>query len=305
MKLVVARVPERAAPVLALECDGALYDVAELEASPPGDDSAPARGLGAEFFCRVIAARCAGLAELEARVASGLRPTEARLLDGRYLLLPPCAEGRAAYWQIRSAARGAPIDFALRDARALAGDAQPVCVPDALDERRFQVGLAAVLAEDLEHASAHEARRALLGVTLIIDWGPACDEPSCGDARASHVHGAGGGALAPAHLGAQLAVGAVNALFDLELEVKVGGVAQPPVVARYRDLDAYERIADLSRYAPLRAGDVIGLGPLALPSHAGTTSGTRVHRVGLGAPVEVRLGRALRLKGTAMRAREQ
>lgn len=69
-------------PIVALERDGALYDVALLE-QIFGTERAP--GPIAEpwdFHSRVVALAGAGLAELDDRLLAGDRPTEARLHPG-------------------------------------------------------------------------------------------------------------------------------------------------------------------------------------------------------------------------------
>ena len=70
-------------PVSALERDGALYEIGEL-AERLGSRAAPDLLLGAtDFFARVIALRCAGLATLDERLCSGDRPTEALQTEAR------------------------------------------------------------------------------------------------------------------------------------------------------------------------------------------------------------------------------
>jgi hypothetical protein len=114
----------------------------------------------------VIAARCAGLDDLEARLLSGRRPSHARLLPGEYLPLPPCDTERCSYVQL-----GDGLRWELRDARALVGHAQPA--PLAADAPTVRGGLALVLADDLWRATAREAARAILGYTAVLDWGGA------------------------------------------------------------------------------------------------------------------------------------
>ena len=117
-----------AAPVTVLVCDGAFYDLATLEERWGWD----AWGYASDFHTRVLSLRCAGLAEVDARLRSGDRPTEARLLPGDLLPLAPCDDERAAYVQLapRHVSLSEPA-FALRDARSLVGDGQPVVVRGA------------------------------------------------------------------------------------------------------------------------------------------------------------------------------
>src|SRR5262245_56994118 len=98
----IARVlhAEAAIPTVALECDGALYDVAELDRHFDTRYS-PERFRGAsDFHTRVVALTCAGLAELDDALRSGRRPRAARLLPGTFTWMPPCATDRAAYIQL-------------------------------------------------------------------------------------------------------------------------------------------------------------------------------------------------------------
>ncbi|MSP23985.1 MAG: hypothetical protein EXR75_02245 [Myxococcales bacterium] len=292
MRLAHVRRSELAAPVVALECDGALYEVATLEEA--WRTPSP---LGSDFFCRVIAARCAGLAELEARLLSGTRPTEARLFDAECLPLPPCAPERSAYWQLGACPRESPPRFSLRDARALAGDGQPVLVSGHAGAARFDVGFAALLGDELAGASAGDARRAVVGLTLLIDWGAECDDVDCSEGPGAHLHGLAAGALAPAHVGARLVTGsAAHALGDLDLSVRVGDALFRCGAGRYDGHGIYDRLARLSDHATLAPGDLVGLGPLP-----GARFGQRSDRpVAFGVSVTVSLGRELRLAGSAI-----
>src|SRR3954463_6542164 len=90
-------------PVSALERDGALYEIGEL-AHRLGSHGAPDLLVGAtDFFARVIALRCAGLATLDERLCAGDRPTEARLRPGSFVWLPPCDIDRALYVHVEPA----------------------------------------------------------------------------------------------------------------------------------------------------------------------------------------------------------
>ncbi len=239
-----------ATPVVALVVDGAYYDVAGLESAW----SLPAVVEDNGFHARVLAARCAGLHELDARLRTGIRPTEARLLPSEYLPLAPCDPDRAAYLQM------APYDlasevpaFQARDSRSLVGDQQPVAFPTGAQQPYFEAGLAVVLADDLWRATALEAGRAILGTTLLIDWTPSPDPWS---AQPS-------GPSPPSQLGPELLVGAeAQAISGAAAQVIIGGVvcdAGPVGAWRFRPAEA---LAYLSQHQPLRAGDVVGTGCL-------------------------------------------
>src|SRR5262249_11803399 len=89
-----------AAPLVALERDGALYSVAELDRifeTRFAPDRFPS---ASDFHARVVALTCAGLEELDLALKQGRRPTEARLAPGEFLWLAPCASDRAAYVEL-------------------------------------------------------------------------------------------------------------------------------------------------------------------------------------------------------------
>src|SRR4051812_9224640 len=118
-------------PVIALERDGALYDVGELD-QRFGTRCAPDHLVGAtDFFARAIALRCAGLAELDERLCVGNRPTEARLLPGTFVWLPPCDTDRALYVHVTPAAASGDVEpgYRLGNARGLLGHEAKVAFP--------------------------------------------------------------------------------------------------------------------------------------------------------------------------------
>src|SRR5262245_1818349 len=102
-------------PTIALERDGALYDVAELEGL---FGSPPRRGGDDDFHARVIALGAEGLGRLDERLLGGERPTAARLPPSEALWLPPCANERCAYVQ---AGDGDPPRWRFANARGLVG----------------------------------------------------------------------------------------------------------------------------------------------------------------------------------------
>jgi hypothetical protein len=241
VKLARVRVPERAQPTVALACDGALYDVASLERCFGAGDG------GGDFFERVIAARSAGLEPLEARLLSGRRPSEARIPEGVALVLPPCDPSRSMFVQFVPCSSDEDVPaFRLRDARALVGDGQPALLvsPGSVAE----VGLAVVVGEDLERASAIEAERALLGYTLLVDWVRPADAERVGPPT-------------PAHLGPYLVTGPGRTrLDDLRLVIEGEGAPLETCAFDPGGPEPGELVAYLSHHVSLRAGDVVGLG---------------------------------------------
>lgn len=257
VKIARVRVAEFATPVTALVCDGALYDVALLEVATGRPDR------GGDFFERVVAGRAAGFGELHARLLAGRRATEARIVEGEFLPLAPCDGARGAYVQL------GPSDldteepaFESRDSRAFVGDAQPVVI--RAQSVVASVGLAVMLAEDLEAAGPLEALRAVLGWTLIIEW--------------SHGDAAKTGRPRPAStLGPWLV-----------LQPNLAGVLGKSLALRHRgelrmtdavDARAFtvgESLAFLSHHVALRAGDVVGLG-CARGGRVQLAAGERIH----------------------------
>jgi len=249
VNIVRTRADEMAAPVLALEVDGAIYDVVTLEERwgvTPWSTSG-------DFHARVFSARAAGLDLLDARLRGGDRPTEARLLARDLLPLPPCDTERTTYIQMAPGAQAprAPRFVAL-EARSMLGDGQPVPLRGG---PRVEVGVAALLGDDLYDAVPREAACAVLGWTLVADWSP-CDR------WASPPAGPDG----PSQLGPAIVTGlAMRDLVKMEARVEVGDApvrSLGPVGVR--GWHPSEALAYVSRAMPLRTGDVVGLGAVAV-----------------------------------------
>jgi hypothetical protein len=275
----IARVQheDSAAPLLALACDGAYYDVAVLEELFGGGSGYPV-----DFHGRVVAMRCAGLDAIDARLASGVRPTEARLAPASYLPLPPCDVARAAYVQLGPPEVDGGLRYQHRDCRALVGDGQPVSFPHGSERPHIEVGLAALMAEDLSRAGAEEAERAVLGLTLLVDW----------TMHARRWPDAPSGPDAASQLGPEIAVGPEGrALARAPLRVALAGGASHEARWPSAAPSPAEALARLSHFVELRAGDVVGLGALA------------ALELGFGARVEVS-AESLRLRGWAARGPE-
>ncbi|MBM4359063.1 MAG: fumarylacetoacetate hydrolase family protein [Deltaproteobacteria bacterium] len=240
MKVARLLVPERATPVLALVCDGALYDVATLERSfgneePHGD-----------FFERVVVARGAGLDALQARLVAGRRPTESRILEPGGFPLPPFDPQRGAYVQLGPADEDAVVPgYQHRDARAVVGDGQPVPVfgePSFVD-----VGMAVLMGDDLEAASAAEALRAAVGFSLLLEW---CAEDAWSRLAAPPI----------SQLGATLVMERLDRFNERTLVVTRGAARRETAPIGRRTFAVADSLAYLSHRVALRAGDVVGLG---------------------------------------------
>lgn len=239
------RVDEMASPVVALRCDGAFYDVATLEERWRSSAWAG----GSDFHLRVFATGASGLAEIDQRLRSGDRPTEARLLERDMVLLPPIDVERATVLLAEPVAAGAPRpSVRWVDARAAVGPGQPVPVPEGGLELRAGVALA--IGEELARSGPREASRACVGVVPYLHWSVAAGIP-----------GAGLVPDGPLQLGPVLSWGVgPRALADVSAELRVGdrrhevGVAPGP-------WSAAEVVAYASHVASLRPGDLLGLPP--------------------------------------------
>ena len=286
--------PEPPRATVALERDGALYDVGELDRRF-GTRFSPDAFLGAtDFHTRVIALACAGLDALDERLRAGDRPTEARILPGTFLWLPPCDPDRALYVQM------APYDAALDEPSYRIGNARGLLGHDALvpfpaRETRpdFELGIAAVLAEDLHAATADEAARAILGYAILNDW-TARDEAARAPLCASSARDFA------TQLGPTLVTrDEVGDVARLKAQARVGGAVITRTSIGGFSFSLAESIAYVSRHVPLRAGDVIGAGRVIGGSASEGPAPLRFD-----APVELAVERLGKLAGRPARGRE-
>lgn len=266
-------------PLVALERDGALYDVVELEQAWPERACTAAADGAADFATRVIALGLAGLEELDEGLRAGLRPTAARLEPDGVVWLPPCDTERAHWLHVGSAAaRGAP-HFRLESPRALVGHQGAVPVGSGEGELVATLGLALLLGEAIEDFAPQDAERAILGVSALLAWSVRGDDVGC--IAAAQL---GPVLVTPDELGELGALrGALVSGADTCRGVLLDGV--PPLG---------EVLAYLAARVPLRAGDLV-----TLASARGPTSR------GLGAPpgqrVEAHIERVGRLEGRGFR----
>jgi 2-keto-4-pentenoate hydratase/2-oxohepta-3-ene-1,7-dioic acid hydratase in catechol pathway len=275
-------------PTLALERDGALYDVGELDAlfdTPHHPD----RLAGAsDFHTRVLALGCAGLDQLDARLRAGERPTEARLLPGTFLWLPPCDPERAYHVQLAAYdAEGPRPAFQLCNARGLIGHDEAVVFPEDEERPDFELGVAAVIGEDLRCATEEEAEGAILGYAILNAWRGRDDEERQPPAMRRVAAQLGPVLVTTDELGdvgrlrAQARVGG-----RVVADTNVGGWTFPPAAS----------IAWVSRWMDLRAGDVIGIGCVRGGTGAACGAAPR-----FGEGVELLVERMGKLGGRAVR----
>jgi hypothetical protein len=255
-------------PVLALERDGALYDVGALDrlfGTPYDPDVFPG---STDFHTRLVALDGAGLDVLDARLRAGERPSEARLLPGTFTWLPPCDPDRALL--VHLAPGGAPRWYRVGNARGLAGHEATVVVPDDEAQPAFGLDVAAVLQDDLRDATPKEAEAAILGYAILNGWSGRDDEART-PAAARRIASQLGPVLVTAD--------EVGPLAGLRVQARVDG----QVVASAGTEGAGEALAWLSRWIDLRGGDVIGLGCVrggSGPAPGGATVDLLVERLG-------------------------
>jgi hypothetical protein len=268
-------------PLLALERDGALYSVGELE-RVFGTRFSPVRLAGAcDFHTRAIALGGAGLDELDDRLRAGDRPTSARLLPGSFAWLPPCDTERALLVQL--GAYDEPVDEPLHrlgDARGLVGHGCAVPFPPGESHPDFELGVAAVLRDDLQGAGPAEAERAILGYAILNGWTGRDDRARPGARRV------------PAQLGPVLVTpDEVGDLAPLKAQARVDARTVATAGLGGWSFSLAESIAWVSRWHALRAGDVIG---------AGCVHGGR-GEAAFGATVELQVERLGKLAGRPVR----
>ncbi|MEJ7728524.1 MAG: fumarylacetoacetate hydrolase family protein [Polyangiaceae bacterium] len=173
MKIARVLQPASATPILALEQSGWLYDVAELDRHHDTRFAPERFGGAGDFHTRVCALGAAGMAELDEALRAGSRPRDARLLPDSFLWLPPCDTERALWVCFPHADTRDPASepsYALGNARALLGHREVVPFPAREQSPDLEVGVAALIGDELYRATAAEARAALVGFTVLASW---------------------------------------------------------------------------------------------------------------------------------------
>lgn len=239
--LRIARLSLRssARPRVALERDGALYDVEALERELGAAVEIP--GDAWDFHARVVALSGAGLAELDHALLQGRRPTAARIFAPGFAWLPPFDSDRASYVHAVCAPGAAPTVRVGHAPSALGQDAL-VDLGERETRPDFGVSLGVVIGDDLANATVTEVKNAVAGVSLLVDWFGRGLRPQLGPV------------LVPARLLGNLrSVSVTCTVRDQKLEL--GSFAE-------LGISVEEAIAAISRELPIRAGDLVGVGPL-------------------------------------------
>jgi 2-keto-4-pentenoate hydratase/2-oxohepta-3-ene-1,7-dioic acid hydratase in catechol pathway len=281
-------------PIVALERDGALYNVAELDRAW-GTRYSPDRFADADdFHTRVIALSCAGLAELDDKLLAGARPTDARLPPNSFLWLAPCATDRASYIQL-----GPPTDepnYRIGSARGLLGHDANIPFPAREEEPDFELSVAAVLRDDLRRATHREAHRAILGYAILNGWTAREEERR---AKSTGISTSRAKDFAP-QLGPVLVTpDELGDLAQLRTQARASGDVLRGSPAGAGPFTLAESIAFVSDSIELRAGDVIGA-----PCVSGGSAAQHGRKLSYGSPVELTVERVGKLAGRPVRGPE-
>lgn len=258
---------------MTLERDGALYDVEALEAELGA--AVPIDGDAWDFHTRVVALGCAGLAELDRKLLSGLRPTSARIGPTGFAILAPFDAERAQYVHLDPRAGSVHVGHA----PSVTG--QDALVDPVADEARpsFGVGLGVLLGDDLNNPTVREAAAALIGCSILVDWQAA---------------GRGSSGLRP-QLGPVLVPLAALGRLDVAVTARVG--VRDLAMGKLADLGVSpaEAVVRVAREVPLRAGDLVGIGPLPHGSPEAHRADLSMHE-----PVAITCERLGVLRGAAV-----
>jgi 2-keto-4-pentenoate hydratase/2-oxohepta-3-ene-1,7-dioic acid hydratase in catechol pathway len=257
MRLARVLIADAPTPQVALERDGSLYDVEALD-ERFDTRFAPERFANAgDFRTRAIALGCAGLDDLDARLCSGERPTEARLDKDAFVWCAPFDADRALLVELRGFGSDELPRYRIGNARSVVGHAATIALADDETRAEVKLDLGIVLREDLTRASAGEAREAILGLSILAAW--------TGQDELERARAAGRGDGAARDRASQLGpllvtIDELASLRDKRAQLRIGDrVVFEGTIGTELETIA-ESIAALSHALDLRAGDLIGAG---------------------------------------------
>jgi hypothetical protein len=272
---------------VALERDGALYDVELLEKALGAAIVVP--GDAWDFHGRVVALGCAGLPELDSRLLRGERPTEARVTEA-FAHLAPVDAGAYIHADIRDLARGGPLHVRVGLAREITGQDALIAMPPDEAHATIEVGIGVLIGEDIARCTAAEARHAIIGFSVLCDW-----------VAPSQTVGGQNGLATTRGLRTQVGPYLVGAKSVARIERIAASISIAGAVAVRSQsladlsLTAADLIAAASREIPLYAGDLIGIGPLPFAGTGGFATSVTLHE-----KIEVALDSIGTLRGTAV-----
>lgn len=257
----VARVfhPSSPSPLVALERDGCLYDVAELDRqfSTPPSQRVPFDE--PDFHLRVFALRGVGLEKLDDHLRGGDRPTEARLSKKDLLWLPPCSSERALYVQMDRLPRVGEVDelprYHIGNARTLFAHQETVPFPHDEAHPEADVVIAALIGEELRASTVEDVEEAIVGYAILVRWiAPNAEK------RSSSTHGRDFATSLGPVLVSKDEAGSIGAL---RARLRVAGQIRDLTQEHVSDWSLAEAIAFVNRHVPLMPGDVVGGEPIA------------------------------------------
>jgi 2-keto-4-pentenoate hydratase/2-oxohepta-3-ene-1,7-dioic acid hydratase in catechol pathway len=264
--LRIANIVHAGAEVLAVEHNGMLFSVPEIERCFDLGTS-PAQFTDAvSFRRRILALGLAGLSDVTDVLSEGPPPPEALLQHPECMFLPPTTAEPAIIELAGVTAGGAPV---LRRGfgRCLLGHDAPLAIPADEPAAEMSAQIAAVLGEDVRDATTEQAQRAILGYSILSLWTMPSRErcsPGWGQYRL--------GQLGPCLVVPEPPFDPSDCSLDISVNAQIVASAPP---TRW-PISFAELIAFASDGVELRAGDVIASGPLAHLSRAGA-SGPREH----------------------------
>lgn len=282
----IARVfhPSSPCPLVALERDGCLYDVAELDrqfGTPPSQREPYDMS---DFHLRVFALRGVGLDKLDDFLRGGDRPTEARLSKGSLLWLPPCAAERSVYVQIdRLPSSDVPDElpqYHIGNSRSLFAHQETVPFPFDEPHPEADVAVAALIGEELRSSTVKDVEKAIAGYTILVRWVAPNAEKRSGSTHARSFATSIGPLL--------VSKDEAGAVEELRVRVRVAGDNRDLATSATSDWSFAEAIAFVSRHVPLMPGDVVAGPPVAGVREAlrelglsfGTTLDVAIERLG-------------------------
>jgi len=289
VRIAHLKVRSHVRPRVAIERDDALYDVEALERELGAAFDVP--GDAWDFHLRVVALGCAGLFELDAMLGAGRRPASARLLPEDIAPLAPCDATRAAFVHadVRELATRGRLAVRVGAARELLGQDALVGMPRGETRPDFEIGVAALIGEELDGATRKEARNAIVGYAVLDDW-------SARDAERDATPILASAKSLRAQIGPCLvAARALPQLDRLAAWIEVEGRRLELGTLADLGIPIDEAVARVSSELPLVPGDVVGVGPL--PRGSGAALGLEL---GMHRPVAVAIERLGTLRGTAV-----
>ena len=261
--LRLANVVFAGTPVFALEHRGELWSVPVLE-QRMALESSPVRfsERACEFQQRVFSLGMTALDELLDCLGDEDGPKEAWMDPRLCMYLPPTVPS-CALLEFSALAGDAIPRFKWGNGRCLRGHEAPLPLPPDEVTPQVSVEVAAILGEDVKHASPLEAERAIAGFAPLCLWTfPSRDRVS-----------PGWGAFRLGQLGPVLVV--PHSDFDpsaCEVTLRVNGQRVVHALGKPWKVGFPEMISFASEAAELLAGDVIASGPLVRTSSDGLRS---------------------------------